>query len=275
MVHDVAPRRSRLRIRARWLTSIARFRFRAGTSAVKRNNSPRFLVSMEHTNVPFDVVLNKSDLVDEVTKDDWAARLEQWGYTPRFVSVATGGEGISELEARPGAPPRSEATGRKRRRKSRSERPYARVTVLAGPSRVGKETALINRLRAGARSLERSPRAGELGGASDASIWIPARAAWARKDPRSRSGRRPEVDDERGKWGTSRRTCTSRTWTSAAVAGARGAWCCAWPPAVELQSRQSRVAKLGRRAAHHQARPRCSLQIRELVSGHARVRVPR
>jgi ribosome biogenesis GTPase A len=34
-------------------------------------------VSMEHTNVPFTLVLNKCDLVSAEARADWDARLEQ------------------------------------------------------------------------------------------------------------------------------------------------------------------------------------------------------
>ena len=137
----------------------------------------RFLVSMEATGVPFTLVLNKADLCSEEQKADWAARLEQWGYVPRFVSVATG-EGLDELE-------RELATGMRTSRLDDEEDevevegegeeeedgfdpsssgldPGPRsVIVLAGPSGVGK-SSLINRLRAGSKLAEALAAAGEL-----------------------------------------------------------------------------------------------------------------
>ena len=81
MVHDVAPRRSRLTDPPVANVDRALLVFALERPPLEAKQLTRFLVSMEHTNVPFDVVLNKCDLVDEVTKDDWAARLEQWGGT--------------------------------------------------------------------------------------------------------------------------------------------------------------------------------------------------
>ena len=55
---------------------------------------------MEATGVPFTLVLNKCDLVSELERADWEARLEQWGYRPRFVSVATGEVGARRAHTR-------------------------------------------------------------------------------------------------------------------------------------------------------------------------------
>ena len=156
----------------------------------------RFLVSMEATKVPFDLVLNKADLISDVEKADWTARLEQWGYAPIFVSVATG-EGVDELEtylARksesvggdfPSDAAAAQGAFAEERSKARddgdgemgnrdtahdatgqipsSSAPTnfrSRVTVLAGPSGVGK-SSLINRLRAGSALAVALQEAGE------------------------------------------------------------------------------------------------------------------
>jgi len=152
MVHDAFPRRSRLVDPPVANVDRALLVFSMDRPPLEAKQLTRFLVSMENTNVPFDLVLNKCDLVDETALGDWRARLEQWGYSPRFVSVATG-EGVDALEkdlasrdggggGEPGGSDAEEAAGRKSRR--------TRVTVLAGPSGVGK-SSLINRLRAGSR----------------------------------------------------------------------------------------------------------------------------
>ena len=94
--------------RARTRPWLATWRSWCSRSSARRSTAKqltRFLVSMEHAGVPFRLVLNKSDLASDDAKADWAARLNQWGYDPMFVSVATG-EGIGRArgahsEARP------------------------------------------------------------------------------------------------------------------------------------------------------------------------------
>jgi ribosome biogenesis GTPase / thiamine phosphate phosphatase len=87
----------------------------------------RFLVSAEASGVPFVLVFNKADLDADQRRQVVTERLAAWGYhgetAPHFVSVATG-EGLQELQSRL----------------------RDRVTVIAGPSGVGK-SSLINALR--------------------------------------------------------------------------------------------------------------------------------
>jgi ribosome biogenesis GTPase len=82
----------------------------------------RFLVKAESTALDLCLCLNKADLGSETQKQQWQARLSAWGYEPVFVSVATN-RGIEELL-------------------SRLDR---KITILAGPSGVGK-SSLINLL---------------------------------------------------------------------------------------------------------------------------------
>ena len=106
----------------------------------------RFLVSAEASGVPFVLVFNKADLDTEQRRELVAERLGEWGYTgetaPQFVSVATG-EGLPQLV----------------------DLLRDRVTVIAGPSGVGK-SSLINALRGvdGAAAVS----AGDLVGAGGA-----------------------------------------------------------------------------------------------------------
>lgn len=82
----------------------------------------RFLVKAESTRLEVCLCLNKRDLVDEQTREDWVKRLQQWGYVPIVVSVQT--EGVcSEL----------------------AQRLKDHMTVVSGPSGVGK-SSLINYL---------------------------------------------------------------------------------------------------------------------------------
>lgn len=82
----------------------------------------RFLVKAESTGLPVTLALSKQDLLEPQQRTDWAQRLGQWGYVPHLFSLY--------------APP--------------SLAPLAlglqnRVTIVAGPSGVGK-SSLINAL---------------------------------------------------------------------------------------------------------------------------------
>jgi len=85
----------------------------------------RFLVAFEYARVPFHLVLNKKDLIEEERVEEWREKMRKWGYDPKFISVATG-DGIDEIV---------KVIGR------------GKTVALAGPSGVGK-SSLINRLRA-------------------------------------------------------------------------------------------------------------------------------
>ncbi len=82
----------------------------------------RFLVKAESTALKICLCLNKSDLVTEKQLQSTRDRLQGWGYQPLFISVNTG-TGLAEL----------------------SWELQQKITVLAGPSGVGK-SSLINRL---------------------------------------------------------------------------------------------------------------------------------
>ncbi|TVU13965.1 hypothetical protein EJB05_37405, partial [Eragrostis curvula] len=83
----------------------------------------RFLVEAESTGIPFVLVFNKVELVDEQTIAYWRDRLKSWGYDPLFLSVDQQ-SGFSALE----------------------EMLKGQTTVVVGPSGVGK-SSLINALR--------------------------------------------------------------------------------------------------------------------------------
>ncbi|MBT9312899.1 small ribosomal subunit biogenesis GTPase RsgA [Leptothoe kymatousa] len=83
----------------------------------------RFLVKAESTGIPVRLCLNKRDLLTPEDIEQWQARLGVWGYKPTFVSVQTD----------PCLPSTLMDTLKQR------------VTVVAGPSGVGK-SSLLNRL---------------------------------------------------------------------------------------------------------------------------------
>ncbi|MCS7032012.1 MAG: ribosome small subunit-dependent GTPase A [Gloeomargarita sp. SKYG116] len=87
----------------------------------------RFLVKAESTGLPFLLVLNKADLCAPEQVDFWREKVHAWGYSPFIVSTTTG-QGLAEL----------------------TPHLVDKVTVLAGPSGVGK-SSLINCLVPGAQ----------------------------------------------------------------------------------------------------------------------------
>lgn len=82
----------------------------------------RFLVKAESTALSVQLCLNKCDVSPNDDRRDWRDRLREWGYEPQFLSARTG-EGFDALQ----------------------ERLRDRITILAGPSGVGKSST-INRL---------------------------------------------------------------------------------------------------------------------------------
>lgn len=82
----------------------------------------RFLVKAESTSLDISLCLNKADLITRDQQQQWQERLQQWGYDPVFISLAKNW-GLNLL----------------------LERLKGRISILAGPSGVGK-SSLINQL---------------------------------------------------------------------------------------------------------------------------------
>ena len=97
----------------------------------------RFLVQAAASQLEVCVCLNKADLVDEQTREEWRSRLQSWGYEPLLVSAYTG-EGVAQLE-------RACAD---------------KIAVVAGASGVGK-SSLLNQLMPGLQ-LRTQPVSGRL-----------------------------------------------------------------------------------------------------------------
>ncbi|NEQ49191.1 MAG: small ribosomal subunit biogenesis GTPase RsgA [Leptolyngbya sp. SIO3F4] len=83
----------------------------------------RFLVKAESTNIPVTLCLNKRDLLPTNVINQWQSRLETWGYSPLLLSVRNDKELPATLMSKL----------------------KQRVSVVAGPSGVGK-SSLLNRL---------------------------------------------------------------------------------------------------------------------------------
>ena len=95
----------------------------------------KFLVKAESTGLTVSLCLNKVDLISPSSQEYWQKRLRLWGYEPIFISVEQN-IGLDRLQ----------------------EKLHDRVTVLAGPSGVGKSSS-IDRLIPGSK-----PRVGEVSG---------------------------------------------------------------------------------------------------------------
>merc|ERR1712118_225355 len=90
----------------------------------------RFTVSLSAAGIPFMIILNKAELIDEELREDWKSRITAWGYNVRCVSVKTG-EGLAEI----------------------LETLRGKVAVVCGPSGVGK-SSIINWMLQGAAGLD-------------------------------------------------------------------------------------------------------------------------
>ena len=86
------------------------------------NQISRFLIKAESAGLEVSISLNKSDIASLEERQYWQERLRAWGYEPLFISVQTG-FGVDLL----------------------SSRLQNRITVISGPSGVGK-SSLINLL---------------------------------------------------------------------------------------------------------------------------------
>lgn len=98
----------------------------------------RFLVSLEASGTPFEVVLNKADLVSEEEVAQRVSLLKSWGYEPLVVSCSGSGQGVETV----------------------MQAAAGRTVVLAGPSGVGK-SSLINAIRLGRHRADEDEMEGE------------------------------------------------------------------------------------------------------------------
>lgn len=96
--------------------------FALAKPALEVTQLSRFLVKAESTGIEVCLCLSKSDLIPAPHREIWRDRLQAWGYDPVMISTYTG-LGIDAV----------------------SERLAGRVTVVSGPSGVGK-SSLINAL---------------------------------------------------------------------------------------------------------------------------------
>jgi len=79
----------------------------------------RFLVKAESTGLAVTLCLNKQDLISPEVREAWRVRLREWGYDPLFTSVRHQ-KGLDDLQALLAG----------------------QITVVAGPSGVGKSSAI-------------------------------------------------------------------------------------------------------------------------------------
>lgn len=119
MVHEVIPRRNELIDPAIANVDTAFMVFSLAEPPFEAANATRFLVSAEAAGVPVRVLLNKADLLSAQQLDDIMQQVRSWGYEPQALS-AQNGYGLSQLLAAC----------------------VDRVSVVAGPSGVGKSSIL-------------------------------------------------------------------------------------------------------------------------------------
>eukprot|EP00241_Pyramimonas_parkeae_P001206 CAMPEP_0114240802 /NCGR_PEP_ID=MMETSP0058-20121206/9296_1 /TAXON_ID=36894 /ORGANISM="Pyramimonas parkeae, CCMP726" /LENGTH=546 /DNA_ID=CAMNT_0001353291 /DNA_START=36 /DNA_END=1676 /DNA_ORIENTATION=- len=154
MIDEVLPRMSELENPAIANVSSILLVFAFDQPPIEPRNMSRFLISAEAADLPFNIALNKADLVDEETRQQVTQQLRSWGYEPHLFSVAAG-TGLAKL----------------------GELLSDQVTVIAGPSGVGK-SSLINRLHMQYDNISAEEAQGLLAAEPE----DPSPQAWARFD---------------------------------------------------------------------------------------------
>ncbi len=121
-ISEVLPRRSELERPPIANADQALLVFSIADPIIDPYQLSRFLVALEGTGLQIVPCFNKADLVSAQEQRQWCDRLQSWGYSAYAISVRTG-LGLAQLQ----------------------ERLQHKITVLAGPSGVGK-SSLINAL---------------------------------------------------------------------------------------------------------------------------------
>jgi ribosome biogenesis GTPase / thiamine phosphate phosphatase len=121
-ISEVFPRRSALERPPIANADQALLVFSIADPAIDAYQLSRFLVALEGTGLQIVPCFNKADLVSAPEQQQWCDRLQSWGYSACAISVHTG-LGLAQLQ----------------------EILQHKITVLAGPSGVGK-SSLINAL---------------------------------------------------------------------------------------------------------------------------------
>jgi ribosome biogenesis GTPase / thiamine phosphate phosphatase len=121
-ISEVFPRRSELERPPIANADQALLVFSIADPVIDAYQLSRFLVALEGTGLQIVPCFNKADLASAQEQQQWRDRLQLWGYAACAISVHTG-EGLAQLQ----------------------EVLQHKITVLAGPSGVGK-SSLINAL---------------------------------------------------------------------------------------------------------------------------------